>query len=151
MVQSSTCPSFFHGANSLHPHLSRGEVRTSTPEDLPFQAFVVRHHLDVALRPDAVLHRRPLEGLRGTSIHTDQGQCLGLVPQDDTEHVQGRCPPDHPRLQDDEVADEIVQGGIVAEGGEALVTAATAAMMIGAEAEAVDAEGEEDARHIILL
>jgi hypothetical protein len=87
---------------------------------------------------------------RGTLTHTDRDPCHDPAPQDATEHVQDRFLRAHDHRQDDEEDGETVLVAMVAGEDEAQVIAVTAAMMIGAGAEAVDGEVVADVSGITI-
>ncbi len=86
--------------------------------------------------------------MRGISIPIGQDRVPARVPQDVTAHDPDLSPLDlvlDPTL-DVVVVDEIVQVGMGVEDVEAQVIAATAVMMIGAEADLADEVEEPDGR-----
>jgi len=100
--------------------------------------------------PDVDLLLQAMADPRGTLTHTDRDPCHDPAPQGATEHVQDRFLRAHDHRQDDEEDGDTVLVAMVAGEDEAQVIAVTAAMMIGAGAEAVDGEVVADVSGITI-
>lgn len=109
-------------------------VRTSTLVglQLPVSALLQPPDVDLLLQATA--------DPRGTLIHTDRDPCHGPAPQDATEPVHDRFLRARDHHPDDEEDGETALVATAAGEEEAQVIAVTVAMIIGAEAEAVDGE-----------
>lgn len=128
---------FSPAANSPLHHLLQDVVRISTLVALqqPVSAPLPRPDVDHLLRAMA--------DPRGTLIHIGRDLSPGLDPRGATGPGQDpfRDPVPHPAEEEDaEIARVVMEVGE----GEAQVTAATAAMTIGVEAEVVDAVAVAD-------
>jgi len=135
--RQSTCPLSFRGANSHLRHLLQDEEPTLTHEAL------LQLRSAVHLLPDAVLHLEVMVDPKGATLtHIDPAHCQDLALPDTTEVGPDHIPPDRDLRPGDVVVDVIVQDAME-QGGGVRVTAVTAAMMIGAEAEAAAEVGEE--------
>ena len=134
------CPSSSLVESSLHLLLWRSVVRhPSTPEDLLRTSVAPQDRLDD-------VHHLQASDLREMSILIDQDLVPALVLPDVIELARDHILPDPDPLQEDEVVvDVIAQDEMVAaEEDEARVIAATAVMMIEAEADQGDVTIVED-------
>ncbi len=143
MAQSLMYPLFCLVESSPHLLPQPGEAQISIHGSRFLQTFNAQ-----LLHPSDVDHRHLLiVGMRELLIHTDQDLPHVQDLQEDIARDQDLClrARDH-HPEEEEVGGIALVAMAVVDGEEALAIAVTVAMMLGAEAEAVEEEVEVDAR-----